>query len=215
MIKTAICKLKCLKQCFRHFNLLFFRERNVCSSGIEHHQIDRFMPPVFTVMERINQLHDAASCGKSLRESIFSNDRQLALQYNSGIDNRMTVHRQPFADTDRHSQNRHAGFTRGIRRQSLSVPAYGCIDNRHGTLSQATGIGLKTPARFPGCIRAHFCRRFSGHYFRFFLRITSSISSVMRDRSHSGFQPHSSRAQVSSSELGQLSAMAFFTGSTL
>lgn len=45
------------------------------------------------------------------------------------------------------------------------------------------------------------------------VRIWASMSSVMAERSHSGFQPHSSRAQVSSSELGQLSAISFFTGS--
>lgn len=46
-----------------------------------------------------------------------------------------------------------------------------------------------------------------------FLRMCASMSSVMRARSHSGFQPHSSRAQVSSSESGQLSAISFLTGS--
>ena len=45
------------------------------------------------------------------------------------------------------------------------------------------------------------------------VRMWANMSSVMRERSHSGFQPHSSRAQVSSSELGQLSAISFFTGS--
>ena len=43
---------------------------------------------------------------------------------------------------------------------------------------------------------------------RFFI-----ISSVMRSRSYSGFQPHSSRAQESSILLGQLSAMACLMGS--
>ncbi len=51
-------------------------------------------------------------------------------------------------------------------------------------------------------------------YLPSFVRICASMSSVMRERSHSGFQPHSSRAQVSSSESGQLSAISFFTGST-
>ena len=52
------------------------------------------------------------------------------------------------------------------------------------------------------------------HFAATLARICSSISSVMRERSHSGFHPHSSRAQVSSSELGQLAAISFFTGST-
>ena len=41
------------------------------------------------------------------------------------------------------------------------------------------------------------------------------ISSVMRGRSYCGFHPHSSRAQLSSILLGQLSAMACFMGSGL
>ena len=56
-------------------------------------------------------------------------------------------------------------------------------------------------------------RSTSRGYFASFARMCASMSSVMRERSHSGFQPHSSRAQVSSSELGQLSAISRFTGS--
>ncbi len=41
-----------------------------------------------------------------------------------------------------------------------------------------------------------------------------SISSVILARSQSGLQPHSSRAQVSSSLLGQLREISSFTGST-
>ena len=41
------------------------------------------------------------------------------------------------------------------------------------------------------------------------------MSSVIRERSHSGRQPHSSRAQVSSSESGQLRAISSLTGSML
>ena len=41
----------------------------------------------------------------------------------------------------------------------------------------------------------------------------TSMSVVMAARSYFGAQPHSSRAQVSSMLLGQLSAMACFTGS--
>ena len=41
----------------------------------------------------------------------------------------------------------------------------------------------------------------------------TSMSSVMAARSYFGAHPHSSRAQVSSMLLGQLSAMACFTGS--
>lgn len=44
--------------------------------------------------------------------------------------------------------------------------------------------------------------------------ITRSMSSVIRGRSHSGFQPHSSRAQLSSSLSGQLRAIDSLTGST-
>ena len=54
---------------------------------------------------------------------------------------------------------------------------------------------------------------FSSFYFPSRSRITRSISSVILSRSHSGFQPHSARAQLSSSELGQLSAISRFTGS--
>lgn len=47
-----------------------------------------------------------------------------------------------------------------------------------------------------------------------FARICASMSSVMRERSHSGFQPHSSRAPGVVKRIGQLSAISFFTGST-
>ena len=43
----------------------------------------------------------------------------------------------------------------------------------------------------------------------------AGMSSVIRERSHSGRQPHSSRAQVSSSESGQLRAISSLTGSML
>gem|GEM_PF-4559006 len=49
----------------------------------------------------------------------------------------------------------------------------------------------------------------------FFSRIFSSISTDIEAKSHFGAQPHSSRAQVSSNELGQLRAILSFTGSTL
>lgn len=44
--------------------------------------------------------------------------------------------------------------------------------------------------------------------------ITRSMSSVILWRSHSGFQSHSSRAQLSSSLSGQLRAIDSLTGST-
>ena len=50
--------------------------------------------------------------------------------------------------------------------------------------------------------------------FSFFSRTARSISSVMDFISHFGFQPHSSRAQVSSRLSGQLRAMDSLTGST-
>ena len=138
----------------------------------------------------------------------------IALQHDTGIDYGMTVHRQPFTGSDRNPKNRNTGRSRRIRRQCRAVPTLGSIDDRRGTGPCLAGVRRHNSARFSDRIAAQLPQRITGHYFRFFLRITSSISSVMLDRSHSGFQPHSSRAQVSSSELGQLSAMAFFTGST-
>ena len=138
----------------------------------------------------------------------------IALQHDTGIDYGMTVHRQPFTGSDRNPKNRNTGRSRRIRRQRRAVPTLGSIDDRRGTGPCLAGVRRHNSARFSDRIAAQLPQRIPGHYFRFFLRITSSISSVMLDRSHSGFQPHSSRAQVSSSELGQLSAMAFFTGST-
>ena len=151
---------------------------------------------------------------KSLRQTVFRNNGKFALQHDTGIDYGMTVHRQPFTGSDRNPKNRNTGRSRRIRRQRRAVPTLGSIDDRRGTGPCLAGVRRHNSARFSDRIAAQLPQRIPGHYFRFFLRITSSISSVMLDRSHSGFQPHSSRAQVSSSELGQLSAMAFFTGST-
>ena len=68
----------------------------------------------------------------------------------------------------------------------------------------------KNPA--PTAVLVFTCR-VKDQFLPSLVRICASMSSVMRERSHSGFQPHSSRAQVSSSELGQLSAISRFTGS--
>lgn len=194
--------------------LSFHGKRQVHVSGIEHHQIDRHCPPVLTIVERIHQFDDTAALRKSLRQTVFRNNGKFALQHDSGIDYGMTVHRQPLTGSDRNPKNRNTGCPRRIRRQCRAVPTLGSIDDRRGTGPYLAGVRRHNSARCPGRIAAQLPQRIPGHYFRFFLRITSSISSVIRDRSHSGFQPHSSRAQVSSSELGQLSAMAFFTGST-
>lgn len=192
----------------------FHGKRQVRASGIEHRQIDRHRPPVFTIVERIHQFDDTAARRKSLRQTVFRNNGKFALQHDTGIDYGMTVHRQPFTGSDRNPKNRNTGRSRRIRRQCRAVPTLGSIDDRRGTGPCLAGVRRHNSARFSDRIAAQLPQRIPGHYFRFFLRITSSISSVMLDRSHSGFQPHSSRAQVSSSELGQLSAMAFFTGST-
>ena len=50
-------------------------------------------------------------------------------------------------------------------------------------------------------------------YLFSFARSFSSMSTVMDSKSYFGFQSHSSRAQVSSRQSGQLSAMACFSGS--
>ena len=126
--------------------------------------------------------------GKTIRQPV-SEARPLLLQYRARMREHCDVR------TRRHRRSRIPQLRHSLRtgRQRRAVPA--------GREPGDTGYGNAiVPERYFATAS--------------FARICASMSSVMRERSHSGFQPHSSRAQVSSSELGQLSAISFFTGST-
>lgn len=80
------------------------------------------------------------------------------------------------------------------------------------SICSAASIPSRAPGRFD--TRPETLRAYQINPLSFFSRTARSMSSVMDFISHFGFQPHSSRAQLSSRLSGQLRAMASFTGST-